>query len=289
MPPGEASLANDAKETPMSATAYILGHAPDELRRLDEQSAILRPATLGMLADCSLRPGMRVLDAGCGTGEVSLLLAEVVGEAGAVTAVDRAPEALQKGRERAALLGAGHVAFHEDDVATMTAEEPFDAVVGRMFLMHQPDPAGVLAHLAGLARPGGLLAFAEILVLPEMAAVPARPLLRRVARTIDQALTLAGVDARMGIGLHDAFVRAGLPAPEVRLVPLPTWGEDPAYVRWVVETLRTLLPVLEPLGVATPDEVAIETLPERLAAEAAAAGGVAMPCMLGTAWTRLPG
>ena len=34
----------------MSATAYILGHAPDELRRRDEQSAILRPATLGLMA-----------------------------------------------------------------------------------------------------------------------------------------------------------------------------------------------------------------------------------------------
>jgi 2-polyprenyl-3-methyl-5-hydroxy-6-metoxy-1,4-benzoquinol methylase len=273
----------------MSATTYILGHAPDELRRLDEQSAILRPATLGLLADCGVRPGMRVLDAGCGTGEVSLLLAEIVGPEGSVTAVDRAPEALEKGRDRAALRGADHVEFLEDDVATMTTDEPFDAVVGRLVLMHQPDPAGTLAHLAGLARPGALVAFAEILMPPQMPAVPPRPLLARVASIIDQALTLAGVDTRMGIGLHDAFARAGLPAPEIRIIPLPTRGDDPAYFRWAVETLRTLLPVLEPLGVATPDEVAIETLPARLAAEGAAAGGVALPCMLGTAWTRLPG
>ena len=273
----------------MSATAYILGHAPDELRRLDEQSAILRPATLGLMADCGLRPGMRVLDPGCGTGEVSLLLAEAVGPAGAVTGVDRGPEALEKARDRAALRDADHVTFLEDDIATMTADEPFDAVVGRMVLMHQPDPAGVLAHLAGLARPGALVAFAEIVVLPELPAVPERPLMRRVVSLIDQTLTLAGVHTRMGIGLHDAFARAGLPAPAVRIEPLTTCGEDPAYTRWAVETLRTLLPVLEPLGVATPDEVAIETLPERLGAEAAAAGGVAMPCLLGTAWTRLAG
>lgn len=273
----------------MSATAYILGHAPDELRRLDEQSAILRPATLGLMADCGLRPGMRVLDPGCGTGEVSLLLAEAVGPAGAVTGVDRGPEALEKARDRAALGDADHVTFLEDDIVTMTADEPFDAVVGRMVLMHQPDPAGVLAHLAGLARPGALVAFAEIVVLPELLAVPERPLMRRVVSLIDQTLTLAGVHTRMGIGLHDAFARAGLPVPAVRIEPLATCGEDPAYTRWAVETLRTLLPVLEPLGVATPDEVAIETLPERLGAEAAAAGGVAVPCLLGTAWTRLAG
>ena len=273
----------------MSATAYILGDATDELRRLDEQSAILRSATLGLMADCGLRPGMRVLDPGCGTGEVSLLLAEAVGPAGAVTGVDRGPEALEKARDRAALRDADHVTFLEDDIATMAADEPFDAVVGRMVLMQQPDPAGVLAHLAGLARPGALVAFAEIVVLPELLAVPERLLMRRVVSLIDQTLTLAGVHTRMGIGLHDAFARAGLPAPAVRIEPLTTCGEDPAYTRWAVETLRTLLPVLEPLGVATPDEVAIETLPERLGAEAAAAGGVAMPCLLGTAWTRLAG
>jgi SAM-dependent methyltransferase len=269
-------------------TTYVLGHAPDELRRLDEQSAILRPATVRLLADCGLRAGMRVLDAGCGTGEVTMLAAEAVGPAGAVTGVDRAPEALEKGRDRAALRGVDHVRFIEDDLAAITADEPYDAVIGRMVLMHQPDPAPVLAHLAGLARPGATIAFAEIFMVPAPTSVPARPLFETLVGWIDQALTRAGVHARMGIALHDTFVRAGLPAPAARLEPLMTVGDDPAYIRWGVETLRTLLPLLEPLGVTTPAEVDIATLADRLSDEAAATGGAAMPCMLGTAWTRLP-
>ena len=66
----------------MSSTAYVLGHAPDELRRLDEQSAILRPATAALLGGCGLRAGMRVLDVGCGTGEVTMMCAEAVGAVG---------------------------------------------------------------------------------------------------------------------------------------------------------------------------------------------------------------
>lgn len=272
----------------MSATAYVLGHAPDELRRLDEQSAILRPATAGLLLDCGLRPGMSVLDVGCGTGEVVLMCADVVGPAGAVTGVDRAPEALEKARDRAALRGADHVRFVEGDLADLAADEPYDTIVGRMVLMHQPDPVATLAHLAGLARPGAIMGFAEIYMVPARTAVPARPVFEAMVGWIDAALTRAGVDPRMGMGLTHAFVRAGLPAPAVRLEPLMTAGDDPAYIRWGVETLRTLLPVLEPLGVTTTAEVDIATLPERLTAEAAAVGGAAMPCMVGTAWTRLP-
>ena len=272
----------------MSATAYVLGHAPDELRRLDEQSAILRPATVRLLADCGLRPGMSVLDIGCGTGEVSMLAADRVGPAGAVTGVDRAPEALEKGRDRAALRRADHVRFVEDDIAAMTADEDHDAVLGRLVLMHQPDPVAVLAHLAGLARPGAVMAFAEIYMVPGRTAVPARPLFEALVGWIDAALSRAGVNTRMGMALRQTFVRAGLPAPAVRLEPLMMIGVDLAYIRWGVETLRTLLPILEPLGVTTPDEVDIATLARRLAAEAAATGGAAMPCMLGTAWTRLP-
>jgi ubiquinone/menaquinone biosynthesis C-methylase UbiE len=276
-------------ERSMGTTSYVLGHAADELDRLDAQSAFLRPATAALLASCGLAPGMRVLDVGCGTGEVTLMCADAVGPGGAVLGVDRAPEALEKARERAELRGATHARFHEGDLAALTAAERYDAVVGRMVLMHQPDPAATLAGLAALARPGGAVAFGEIVVLPATPAAPERPLMAQVCDWIARTLEGAGAWPRMGLGLHDAFVRAGLPAPEVRLEPLLTLGCERAYARWGVQTLRTLLPVGDQLGVFACAEVDIATLAERLDEEAAAAGGVAMPCMLGTAWARRPG
>jgi cyclopropane fatty-acyl-phospholipid synthase-like methyltransferase len=56
---------------------YILGHSQEEIRRLMAQTAILRPFTDRLLRNAEIGPGMRVLDLGCGPGDVSMLAAEL--------------------------------------------------------------------------------------------------------------------------------------------------------------------------------------------------------------------
>jgi tRNA A58 N-methylase Trm61 len=65
-----------------SNVPYILGHSEAELRRLMLQATILNPITRRLLLEAGLQPGMRVLDIGCGSGDVSLLLAEMVAHRG---------------------------------------------------------------------------------------------------------------------------------------------------------------------------------------------------------------
>lgn len=56
-------------------SAYVLGHSASERARLGEQGVILRPFTERLLRDAGIGPGMAVLDAGCGTGDLTLLVA----------------------------------------------------------------------------------------------------------------------------------------------------------------------------------------------------------------------
>src|SRR5215831_15449448 len=63
---------------------YVLGHSQREIRRLTTQAALLRPITERLLQNAKLAPGMRVLDLGCGAGDVSMLAAEFVGSTGSV-------------------------------------------------------------------------------------------------------------------------------------------------------------------------------------------------------------
>ena len=63
---------------------YVLGHTAAELARLDAQAQALAEPTRLAMGLAGLRPGMRVLDLGAGTGEVALLAAELVGPEGSV-------------------------------------------------------------------------------------------------------------------------------------------------------------------------------------------------------------
>ena len=65
-----------------SADNYVLGHTPFAIQRLLRLGQICHPFTRSMLVEAGLTTGMRVLDIGCGPGDVSLIAAELVGETG---------------------------------------------------------------------------------------------------------------------------------------------------------------------------------------------------------------
>jgi ubiquinone/menaquinone biosynthesis C-methylase UbiE len=68
---------------------YVLGHSDLEIERLQLQGKVLEGVTRRLIRECGIGSGMRVLDIGCGAGDVSLLLAEIVGTSGTVVAIDQ--------------------------------------------------------------------------------------------------------------------------------------------------------------------------------------------------------
>ena len=82
----------------MPEPEYILGHSGREILRPMRQAAILRPITERLLRSAGVRPGMRVLDLGCGSGDVTMLAAELVGASGSVVGIDRSPEVIAVAR-----------------------------------------------------------------------------------------------------------------------------------------------------------------------------------------------
>ncbi|HZU47784.1 MAG TPA: class I SAM-dependent methyltransferase [Mycobacterium sp.] len=275
----------DTSPRPGDST-YLLGHADPEVRRLLLQARLYDEHTEQALRLAGLRTGMRVLDVGCGPGDVSFVAAQLVGPTGTVLGVDAAPDIIELARARADERGLSSVRFEQTVIADLAVDEPVDAVIGRLILMHLPDPAAVLRQLAALVRPGGLIAFSEF-DTTAATSVPDLPLWRAARDGIGRAFTGMGLDPAFGTTLHTLFQRAGLGRPRLTLsAPLGTL-DDTDTMAFVAETWRSLFPVAQQLGLVIDGLADPDTLMARLRDEVAANEAlVQMPALM-TAWARV--
>ncbi|MDT5255270.1 MAG: hypothetical protein QOD10_350 [Mycobacterium sp.] len=268
-----------------SSGSYSLGHSQAELDRLSAQAHLIEPITRRFFVDAGIGPGMRVLDVGSGAGDLALLARELVGPEGGVVGTDRGSTALVVARERARSMT--NVTFLDGDPSEMTFPEPFDAVVGRYVLMHQPDPVAVVRKLLAHLRPGGIVVFHE----PYRAGIRSFPPLAAYDRgweLVDETFRRSGADPLMGIKLHATFVAAGLPPPSMRMESVIAGGAASSdVVHFEMDVVGTLVPEMERLGVATANEAAADTLADRVLAEAAASESVVVGRSEVGAWSRL--
>lgn len=114
-----------------------------------------------LVADARLRPGMRVLDLGSGTGYPALLAGDVVGPEGSVVGIDLAQSMLAVAARKAKALGMHHVSFRAGDATALPFEAAsFDAVISRFCLMFLPEIPKALKDMARVLKPGGYVAAA---------------------------------------------------------------------------------------------------------------------------------
>jgi len=126
-----------------------------ELDRLEIQAQALNPFTEKLLIRAGVKPGMRVLDVGCGAGDVTFLVSKIVGQGGMVIGADSSRECIARARDR---RRSSNVFFSCCAIETYEPSLCFDAIVGRLILMHLDNPAGAVRQLSKLGR---LLVFQE--------------------------------------------------------------------------------------------------------------------------------
>ncbi len=267
---------------------YAMGFSAGERDRLIEQATLYADATKHLLAEAGVGLGHRVLDVGCGVGDVSLLVASLVGPSGSVVGVDTDPQALEVARARAAAANMHQLEFVQSDLRTFTTDEPFDAVVGRFVLMYVADPAATLRGLSLHLRHGGVIAFQEFQFEGLMKRWPAAEgsLYERTVAWVLETFRRAGVETNMGARLPLAFRDAGLGAPRPYVhCPLASGAEHPAY-RLFAHVLQSIQPLTESFGIATADELDPVTYAERLNDEMLADDAVVCCAPVVGAWTR---
>ncbi len=122
----------------------------------NEEDPRFAPAVDHVIASAGLRPGDAVLDLGTGTGSVALKVAQAVGPAGTVLAVDISPEMLRVATSRAAATGVTNIAFREGSAESIPADDASaDAIASSLCLMFVPDRAAAARECARVLKPGG--------------------------------------------------------------------------------------------------------------------------------------
>ena len=276
--------------TSASATdPYVLGAAGREQQRLIMQSDAYEPLTEDALRRAGIGPGMNVLDVATGPGGVALIAARLVGERGRVTALDRSPEMVALARRR--LAASGYQDRVRVEVADLTTRTPprqtYDAVVGRLILMHLEDPVDVLRRLAAAVRPGGIVVMADF-VMSASRQQPVGPAFSAAIQRIIGAFHAVGRPTEFGLELPRLYHAAGLPTPRMTLGGIPEFGGGAVAYTMLAEVTRTLLPVMECTGLVDPGQLDVSRLEEDMRTEGSALEATALPPLLVTAWSQVP-
>ena len=262
----------EMKEALARQSRYALGHSEQELDRLSRQAETFEPLRF---------------DVGCGSGDVTLLASELVGPSGKIIGADQAISAVQRATERARAQQIGNVQFFEGDPTEMQFDRPFDAIIGRFVLMYYPDPVDAIRRLAGHVRDGGLIVFQEF-DLANCRSLPPAPTFERHIGWIKQTLIATGARTQLGLELYSVFVDAGLPSPSMRMDSVIGGRPDCPAFELTAEVMRSLLPAMEKLKIATATEVDISNLVSRIRNEVVGAKGVVLsPGVIG-AWSHKP-
>jgi SAM-dependent methyltransferase len=258
----------------------------EEARRLEKQGQFLAPLSRRLFEDAGITAGMKVLDVGCGAGDVALLLTEMVGPHGTIVGVDSNPAILETAWQRVRAAGLPHVSFVSGDILTVALDDDFDAVVGRLILVHTPDKVALLRRVSRQVRPDGLVVFQEPDHTNPVATWPQARLFEQAWNWWLEATRRVGLERQLGLKLFGMFLDAGLPAPQMLLERVMGGGPNWGGYDHLASMVRGLLPLIIEGGIATAEEVAIDTLAQRLREEVVRERAVVMGLSLVSAWTR---
>jgi len=171
----------------------------------------------------TLRPGMRVLDVGCGTGVLAAQLAEQRRDLGRICGVDLSTGMLETARRLAAERGlGGAIEFVQGDAEHLGFEDAsFDAVVSLYALRHFPDPAQAIREMRRVCRPGGQVVVGVGSGAPLLSPDFVRRQLERLADAAGSAIRPRPLEAT---GFLDRLVDEQLGTPDTALDAAWTHG-----------------------------------------------------------------
>jgi ubiquinone/menaquinone biosynthesis C-methylase UbiE len=227
--------------------------------------SVTEEITYNLLVDAGIKKGMHILDIGCGRGDVSFLLADMVGIEGSVLGLDLDDIALKVARERANENMLTNVDFVKSDLNALSIDNAqFDAIVGRRVLMYLPDPRRVISELTAMLKIGGMMIFQESDSTLSSKSIVPMPLHKQIDKWIWDTVEREGGNIHLGFDLWSLLTQKGLTVEKLRAEAIVQTPDTPLPRALIV---KLMLPRIIKTGVATEEEININTLEDRLTEE----------------------
>lgn len=238
----------------MSETTYPIDTSADEFTRLKIQADLFRDDARAMLARIGDGVGRRVLDLCCGTGGITDVLSDWVGEHGEVVGADLDAAKLDEARTWATSLGLDNVAFVEADAfASGLPAHSFDLVHTRFAISTIKDGIGILDHMLTLVRPNGIV-FVQEVNTHTMQCEPTTPDWEDALALMKRAFRAVGADTEIGLSLRRTFLERGLGDVVVRPCLDAQTSNDPMTMHLPL-TLASMAEAISALGLMPTAEI----------------------------------
>ncbi|MDX1396605.1 MAG: methyltransferase domain-containing protein [Gemmatimonadota bacterium] len=233
------------------SSTYVLQGGEKAAERLETLAAAAWRGTERLLGRIGVAHGWSCLDVGCGSGDVAIRLADIVGPEGRVVGEDFDEGILDVARSRARREGA-RVEFVAGSILDRASGEACDLVYARFLLSHLAAPMDALARMLGSVRPGGIVAVEDVDFHSHFCWPPGEAFARYDALYRETALRL-GADPLIGPKLPGMFLDLGLEDVGLEVVE-PLFHEGPGK-RMPELTMEHIRGAVVETGAATDEEV----------------------------------
>ena len=194
----------------MADREYVLGTYDEEIERLGLQHRVWRAHMTECWKRAGLTVGQKVLDVGAGPGYATLDLAQILGPAGKVTALELSERFVAIGKERLAANGVANVDYQNLDlVKDDIGVTGYDVAWCRWVLSFVSDPGLVVSKVAKALRTGGLFAIHEYLEYSTWQCLPSRPAQKSFVDVTIHNWREAGGEPNIGLVLPKLLKDAG--------------------------------------------------------------------------------
>ncbi|SFJ01599.1 methyltransferase domain-containing protein [Planctomicrobium piriforme] len=202
-------MSSPASERSKPAEHYILSTGGSDVERLRLLHEVYGPGTEAMFRRAGLTAGQRVIEFGCGSGNIACWVAEQVGPTGSVVGIDNSPGQIEEARRQAARRGLTNIEFEVADAySPKLPEQSFDIACCRLVLMHLTHPLEALKAMRSLVKPGGQVLCEEMDLGHWLCDPPAHGM-SEFFRLNEELGRRRGENFDLGASLHRLFREAG--------------------------------------------------------------------------------